>query len=414
MEGMEATTDLFINLIQNNRIIYDKSMKEFKNTRKKEEVWQNIANQSRMTVDNAKKRYASLRQKYSREKRSSELKRRYKTAVSRNWVFYERLNFLDSFIQPRSTYTNDKFDENDDDTEMLNEFGTEETNGGDSNAVEIEIEAGIGVDELGGLATDDGLNTCVQLDTTQHEQSDIDQQQTDGNIFNCHERIASEYSRNESTFHHHQSSVVLRTISRDDRNDTNIGDTAAQPSSENVEQIVGANVVDMDSYMSPHPGTSSSTGNITVPPYASRCYDPKTGEIIQMTSNDVPNSSQRQQSSSIQKNTTTSTQHPAASSAATTIRSSQSARSSTIAPNIARVAQLTSTSASKNEKRIDEIRQRMESCLTAITNKVTDKAQKSPHGPFLSYLGTRLPSVPKERLPKLEREILDLVEQYVP
>lgn len=46
---MEATTDLFINLIQNNRIIYDKSLKEFKNTRKKEEVWQNIANQSRMT-----------------------------------------------------------------------------------------------------------------------------------------------------------------------------------------------------------------------------------------------------------------------------------------------------------------------------------------------------------------------------
>lgn len=46
---MEATTDLFINLIQNNRMIYDKSMKDFKNTRKKEEVWQNIAKQSRMS-----------------------------------------------------------------------------------------------------------------------------------------------------------------------------------------------------------------------------------------------------------------------------------------------------------------------------------------------------------------------------
>lgn len=49
MEGMEATTDLFINLIQNNRIIYDKSLKDFKNTRKKEDVWLKIANQSRMT-----------------------------------------------------------------------------------------------------------------------------------------------------------------------------------------------------------------------------------------------------------------------------------------------------------------------------------------------------------------------------
>lgn len=46
---MEATTDLFINLIQNNRIIYDKSLKDFKNTRKKEEAWQNVAIQSRMS-----------------------------------------------------------------------------------------------------------------------------------------------------------------------------------------------------------------------------------------------------------------------------------------------------------------------------------------------------------------------------
>ncbi len=46
---MEASTDLFINLIQNNRILYDKSLKDFKNTRKKEEVWQKIATDSRMS-----------------------------------------------------------------------------------------------------------------------------------------------------------------------------------------------------------------------------------------------------------------------------------------------------------------------------------------------------------------------------
>jgi hypothetical protein len=45
---MEATTDLFINVIQNHRIIYDKSLKDFKNTRKKDEAWKNIANQCRM------------------------------------------------------------------------------------------------------------------------------------------------------------------------------------------------------------------------------------------------------------------------------------------------------------------------------------------------------------------------------
>lgn len=43
-----STTDLFINLIQNHRVVYDKSLKDFKNTRKKDEAWASIANQSRM------------------------------------------------------------------------------------------------------------------------------------------------------------------------------------------------------------------------------------------------------------------------------------------------------------------------------------------------------------------------------
>lgn len=46
---MEASTDLFINLIQNNRILYDKSLKDFKNVKKKDEAWQKVADVSRMT-----------------------------------------------------------------------------------------------------------------------------------------------------------------------------------------------------------------------------------------------------------------------------------------------------------------------------------------------------------------------------
>lgn len=144
--------------------------------------------------------------------------------------------------------------------------------------------------------------------------------------------------------------------------------------------------------------------------------------------NDVHNSSQQQQSSSTQKYATASTQparanqtiQPNTSSAASTFRSNQlqSTRRSnqTIAPtttsSAANIVPATSALASLKEKQIDAIRQRMDSCLTAITKKVSDKAQRSPHGPFLSYLGTRLPSVPKERLPILEREILELVDTY--
>lgn len=46
---MEASTDLFINVIQNNPIVFDKASKDFKNTIKKDQAWVIIADQSRMT-----------------------------------------------------------------------------------------------------------------------------------------------------------------------------------------------------------------------------------------------------------------------------------------------------------------------------------------------------------------------------
>lgn len=57
---MEASTDFFINLIQNQRIIYDKSLKEFKNTRKKDEAWQNIAAQSGMIGNSVEAKKKSI------------------------------------------------------------------------------------------------------------------------------------------------------------------------------------------------------------------------------------------------------------------------------------------------------------------------------------------------------------------
>lgn len=46
---MEATTDLFINIIRNHRIIYDTRSKDFKNVLKKEDEWILIAQESRMS-----------------------------------------------------------------------------------------------------------------------------------------------------------------------------------------------------------------------------------------------------------------------------------------------------------------------------------------------------------------------------
>lgn len=49
LHKMEATTDLFINIIRNHRIIYDTRSKDFKNIHKKEDEWILIAGESRMS-----------------------------------------------------------------------------------------------------------------------------------------------------------------------------------------------------------------------------------------------------------------------------------------------------------------------------------------------------------------------------
>lgn len=49
IQKMEATTDLFINIIRNHRIIYDTTSKDFKHIYKKEDEWAKIALESRMS-----------------------------------------------------------------------------------------------------------------------------------------------------------------------------------------------------------------------------------------------------------------------------------------------------------------------------------------------------------------------------
>ncbi|XP_037047231.1 uncharacterized protein LOC119082018 [Bradysia coprophila] len=166
---------------------------------------------------------------------------------------------------------------------MLNECGmedTEDASGVTSKTIEIELENGINIDELGAITTDDTdtvVNACVQLGIPRDIQTDPDNHQPDENIWNCRERIVSKYSHEQSTIEY-QSLNEPRVTSRDNENDKATGDVQQQV--ENGQQPDDANVMDLDNYVSPYPSTSSSISNTTIPPYPSRCYDPKTGEII--------------------------------------------------------------------------------------------------------------------------------------
>lgn len=73
---------------------------------------------------------------------------------------------------------------------------------------------------------------------------------------------------------------------------------------------------------------------------------------------------------------------------------------------------LATTSTSLPDQSMDAVRSKLSSCITALSTKVSEKQNRSPHAPFLAYLGTKMPNVPNENLATLEKEILKLVDSF--
>lgn len=169
---------------------------------------------------------------------------------------------------------------------MLPEYGIENTNEARDDAsqtIDIDVEAGIEIDEIEAPPIVDNVTEL------QNVQNNTDYQESDENTWNCSERIVSKYSQEESTIEYPSSAIPHVTPSANENDipaddieiqNTTAGDTEIEQLPENSQQLDNANIVDIDNYMSSHAGTSSSHRMPTLPPYPSRCYDPKTGEII--------------------------------------------------------------------------------------------------------------------------------------
>lgn len=69
----------------------------------------------------------------------------------------------------------------------------------------------------------------------------------------------------------------------------------------------------------------------------------------------------------------------------------------------------TSTSSTNNSTSMDAIKEKMDSYLKACNDKLQKKPDRSPHARFLSYLGTKMEKVPKEKIELVENEILRVV-----
>ena len=58
--------ETLINMVQNYRCIYDKSCKDYKDTRKKRDAWTEIAQKLKVDVTEAQKRYTNIRTNFSK------------------------------------------------------------------------------------------------------------------------------------------------------------------------------------------------------------------------------------------------------------------------------------------------------------------------------------------------------------
>ncbi|XP_037024895.1 uncharacterized protein LOC119066491 [Bradysia coprophila] len=61
---------------------------------------------------------------------------------------------------------------------------------------------------------------------------------------------------------------------------------------------------------------------------------------------------------------------------------------------------------------MEKIKEKMELYLNACNDKLVKKPERSPHASFLSYLGSKMDGIPKEKIPALEKEILDIVYRF--
>ncbi|XP_031356274.1 transcription factor Adf-1-like [Photinus pyralis] len=97
----------FINLVRENKVLYDKRSGSYKRTDIKNKVWHKIAVEMNFkTDDEAIKKWRALRDKFVKERRKMKNVPSGAGSEVETWSLYPYLEFLDDFVQQRKQYSN--------------------------------------------------------------------------------------------------------------------------------------------------------------------------------------------------------------------------------------------------------------------------------------------------------------------
>ncbi|KAL4008760.1 hypothetical protein ACER0C_002612 [Sarotherodon galilaeus] len=93
-----------ISAVANHPALYDASCYFYRDRNKKDLAWRHISEEIGQPEDICRRKWKSLRDTYSKEKRTEKEKRSGSAAGSgRRWKFFAVMEFLDPFLTPRET-----------------------------------------------------------------------------------------------------------------------------------------------------------------------------------------------------------------------------------------------------------------------------------------------------------------------
>ncbi|ROL40983.1 Transcription factor Adf-1 [Anabarilius grahami] len=110
--------ELLLFLVSENKELFDKNHSEYKNTKRKEVLWQGIADKMGVDVEEVKAKWKNLRDTYTRKKRLEQDGSRSGRAAKKKkqWKYMRVMDFLDPSTEHRSVPGKIEDDEPDEDS----------------------------------------------------------------------------------------------------------------------------------------------------------------------------------------------------------------------------------------------------------------------------------------------------------
>nr|XP_021335940.1 uncharacterized protein si:ch211-207i20.3 isoform X1 [Danio rerio] len=114
---VKMDAELLLFLVSENKELFDKNHSEYKNTKRKEALWQGIADKMGVDVEEVKAKWKNLRDTYTRKKRLEQDGSRSGRAAKKKkqWKYMRVMDFLDPATEHRSGILDSKIEDDEPD-----------------------------------------------------------------------------------------------------------------------------------------------------------------------------------------------------------------------------------------------------------------------------------------------------------